>query len=140
MPHLDMHQFICRSDNYGVLVHDHRTGATAAIDAPDAAVIERELQKRGWQLTHIWVTHHHGDHVAGNLALKSLAFGGVFVGGGIAPKILWKLCDGSFVRGFVDKGRLSELMRSIRVGVVLNPHLPLIGAAWVAGTLAETLR
>ena len=77
---------------------------------------------------------------AGNLALKSLAFGGVFVGGGIAPKILWKLCDGSFVRGFVDKGRLSELMRSIRVGVVLNPHLPLIGAAWVAGTLAETLR
>ena len=70
MSHLDMHQFMCRSDNYGVLVHDHRTGATAAIDAPDAAVIERELQKRGWQLTHIWTTHHHEDHVAGNLALK----------------------------------------------------------------------
>jgi hydroxyacylglutathione hydrolase len=70
MAHLDMHQFICRSDNYGVLVHDHRTGATVSIDAPDAAAIERELQKRGWQLTHIWTTHHHEDHVAGNLALK----------------------------------------------------------------------
>lgn len=70
MSHLEMHQFICRSDNYGVLVHDHKTGATASIDAPDAAAIEAELKKRGWQLTHIFNTHHHGDHVEGNLALR----------------------------------------------------------------------
>jgi hydroxyacylglutathione hydrolase len=70
MAHLDMHQFMCRTDNYGVLVHDDRSGATASIDAPDAVVIERELQKRGWQLTHIFTTHHHQDHVEGNLALK----------------------------------------------------------------------
>lgn len=65
MSHLEMHQFICRSDNYGVLVHDHQSGTTISIDAPDAAVIEAELKKRGWQLTHIFVTHHHVDHIEG---------------------------------------------------------------------------
>jgi hydroxyacylglutathione hydrolase len=70
MAHLEMHQFICRSDNYGLLVHDHKTGATASIDAPDAVEIERQLKRRGWQLTHIFSTHHHHDHVAGNEALK----------------------------------------------------------------------
>jgi hydroxyacylglutathione hydrolase len=70
MSHLDMHVFICGQDNYGCLVHDNPSGATAAIDAPDAGEIERQLRQRGWQLTHIWITHHHGDHTAGNLALK----------------------------------------------------------------------
>ncbi len=79
MAHLEIHQFICRSDNFGVLVHDHKTGATASIDAPDAAEIERQLKKRGWQLTHILTTHHHGDHVEGNVALKE-QFGCVIIG------------------------------------------------------------
>ena len=70
MSHLEMHQFICRSDNYGLLVHDHKSGATASIDAPDAVEIEKQLKIRGWQLTHILTTHHHIDHVEGNLALK----------------------------------------------------------------------
>lgn len=70
MSHLEMHQFICRTDNYGLLVHDHKSGATASIDAPDAAAIVKELKKRGWQLTHIFTTHHHADHVEGNLELK----------------------------------------------------------------------
>lgn len=70
MSHLEMHQFICRSDNYGLLVHDHATGTTIAIDAPDAAAIETELKKRGWQLTHIFVTHHHQDHIEGIPALR----------------------------------------------------------------------
>ena len=70
MPDLIFHQFICRSDNYGLLLHDHKTGATAAIDAPDAAEIERQLEAKGWNLTHILTTHHHGDHVEGNLALQ----------------------------------------------------------------------
>ena len=79
MSHLEMHQFICRSDNYGLLVHDHKSGATVSIDAPDAVEIEKQLKKRGWQLTHIFTTHHHGDHVAGNEALKD-QFGCVIVG------------------------------------------------------------
>ena len=79
MSHLEMHQFICRSDNYGLLVHDHQSGATASVDAPDASVIESELKRRGWQLTHIFTTHHHTDHVEGNLALRE-QFGSIIVG------------------------------------------------------------
>ena len=79
MAHLEMHQFMCRTDNYGLLVHDHKTGATASIDAPDPVEIERQLKKRGWQLTHIFTTHHHGDHVEGNEALKE-QFGCIIVG------------------------------------------------------------
>jgi hydroxyacylglutathione hydrolase len=70
MSHLEIHEFICRDDNYGVLVHDHLTGTTMAIDAPDAPAVAGELRRRGWQLTHILTTHHHEDHVAGNLELK----------------------------------------------------------------------
>lgn len=66
---------------------------------------------------------------AGNLALKCVATGGVFVGGGIAPKILPALQGGSFLRGFTYKGRFSEFMNSIEVSVALNPETPLIGAA-----------
>ncbi len=71
--------FICRSDNYGVLVHDESSGETAAIDAPDARAIHQRLAERGWSLDFIFVTHHHGDHVAGNLALKE-AFGCTIIG------------------------------------------------------------
>ena len=79
MAHLDIHHFICREDNYGVLIHDHKTGATASIDAPDALAVERALKAKGWQLTHILTTHHHGDHVEGNLALKEM-FGCTIIG------------------------------------------------------------
>lgn len=71
MSQLEIHQFICRSDNYGVLVHDPLTDATVSIDAGDAAAIERELAAKGWRLTHILTTHHHGDHVEGNEALQA---------------------------------------------------------------------
>lgn len=71
MAELLVHQFFCRSDNFGVLIHDAASGATAAIDAPDADVIRRALQEKGWALTHILTTHHHADHTAGNTALKS---------------------------------------------------------------------
>jgi hydroxyacylglutathione hydrolase len=72
-------QFRCGADNYGVLVHDEASGVTASIDAPDAAAIRGELTRRGWRLDTILVTHHHDDHVAGNLALKA-AFACTIVG------------------------------------------------------------
>jgi len=62
--------FLCRSDNYGYLVHDVASRRTAAIDAPDAKAIKAVLEKRGWQLTDILVTHHHSDHVEGIPQLK----------------------------------------------------------------------
>jgi hydroxyacylglutathione hydrolase len=57
-------------DNYVYLVHDERTGMTAAIDPPEAPTVLRVLGERGWNLTHILNTHHHADHPGGNLALK----------------------------------------------------------------------
>src|SRR5207244_1323064 len=72
---------------------------------------------------------------AGNLALKALAVGGVFVGGGIAPKIRAKLEDGMFVSAFRDKGRLADLMATIPVHLVLEPRAALLGAAAIARSL-----
>jgi hydroxyacylglutathione hydrolase len=63
--------FLCRSDNFGVLLHDSETGATAAIDAPEAAPIEAALKATGWKLSDILVTHHHADHTDGILELKN---------------------------------------------------------------------
>ncbi|MBX2805506.1 MAG: hydroxyacylglutathione hydrolase [Hyphomicrobiales bacterium] len=71
MPDLIIRQFPCRSDNYGVLVHEPVNKLTAAIDTPDPAPIRAELAAQGWALTHIFTTHHHGDHTAGHIALKS---------------------------------------------------------------------
>src|SRR5438270_3087968 len=56
------HLFRCLSDNFGVLVHDPASGATAAIDAPEAGPVETALRTSGWKLTDILVTHHHADH------------------------------------------------------------------------------
>lgn len=69
MAALDIHVFLCRKDNIGVLVHAE-DGTTASIDAPDAASLTAALDEKGWSLTHILITHHHGDHTAGNLELK----------------------------------------------------------------------
>lgn len=65
---------------------------------------------------------------AGNLALKSLAVGGVFIGGGIAPKILPAMQDGNFIRAFKAKGRFDPLLDKVSVKLSLNPRTPLIGA------------
>jgi hydroxyacylglutathione hydrolase len=63
--------FLCLKDNFGVLVHDPGSGATAAIDAPEAAPIEAALAATGWRLTDILVTHHHHDHTGGIEELKA---------------------------------------------------------------------
>jgi hydroxyacylglutathione hydrolase len=62
--------FMCLKDNFGVLVHDPASGATAAIDAPEAGPVETALQATGWNLTDILVTHHHRDHTGGIEELK----------------------------------------------------------------------
>lgn len=69
---------------------------------------------------------------AGNLALRAMALSGVYVAGGIAPKIEPALADGTFLAGFLDKGRLTELVRTIPVWLVRDPDTALRGAAAVA--------
>ncbi len=71
MPALDVVQFISRSDNFSVLLHDKKSGKTAAIDAPDADPIIEALKARGWTLTDIFVTHKHFDHIEGIPALQA---------------------------------------------------------------------
>ncbi len=66
---------------------------------------------------------------AGNLALQVMATGGVFIGGGIAPKISWKLRDGTFMKAFTNKGRLSPIVTRIPVKVIMNDQAALLGAA-----------
>ncbi|WP_234189574.1 hydroxyacylglutathione hydrolase [Shinella sp. NM-101] len=79
MTALEIELFACRSDNFGVLLHDPVTGATASIDAPEEKPILAALERRGWRLSHIFTTHHHGDHVEANLALKD-RFGATIIG------------------------------------------------------------
>jgi glucokinase len=76
---------------------------------------------------------------AGNLALKVLAIGGMFIGGGIAPKILDKMRDGTFMRAFADKGRLSELLVHTPVHIILESRAALMGAAAYAEARAAEI-
>ena len=71
MADLEVHLFPCRSDNYGVLIHDEARDKTLSIDAPEAGAVRAALQDRGWSLDYILTTHHHHDHVEGNGVLKA---------------------------------------------------------------------
>jgi glucokinase len=72
---------------------------------------------------------------AANLALKVLALGGVYLAGGIAPKILPLLRQGAFIKGFLSKGRLNEILKQVEVRVALNPAAALLGAAHCAAAM-----
>jgi glucokinase len=74
---------------------------------------------------------------AGNLALKVMATGGVYLGGGIAPKIISKLKEPSFMNAFTAKGRLKPLLQDMPVRVILNPKTALLGAAHHAALNAK---
>jgi len=76
---VDVRLIPCLSDNYAVILRDSATNAVAVIDAPDAGPIEKALNIENWKLTHILVTHHHGDHVQGIPALKK-KYGATVIG------------------------------------------------------------
>src|SRR5690348_1994772 len=66
----EIRTFTCLSDNFGYLIHDPETKATASIDAPEAGPVIAALEREGWTLTDILITHHHHDHVGGVAELK----------------------------------------------------------------------
>ena len=76
---------------------------------------------------------------AGNLALKILSVGGLYIGGGIAPRILEKLKDGTFMKAFADKGRLSQLLINMPVRVILESRAAVLGAAGYAEARAAEI-
>jgi hydroxyacylglutathione hydrolase len=104
-------QFLCLKDNFGVLLHDPGSGATAAIDAPEAAPIEAALKDTGWKLTDILVTHHHGDHTGGIAELKARHRCRVVApegeAGGI-PEVDETVREGDTVRVGAVEGRVIE--------------------------------
>ena len=71
MSSFQYHQFLYGADNYGVLMHDPKTGQTAAIDAGDLDSYLQAITETGWSLSHILVTHHHPDHTDGLISLPS---------------------------------------------------------------------
>jgi glucokinase len=75
----------------------------------------------------LWTSIYGAE--AGNLALKALARGGVYVAGGIAPKILPKMQDGTFMQAFREKEKFAEMLSRVRVQIVLNEEAPMLGAA-----------
>ena len=68
---MDCHLYPCRSDNYGVLVRDTVSGAVALIDVPEEMAARQAIEQTGWTPTHIFLTHHHGDHVDGVGGIRS---------------------------------------------------------------------
>ncbi len=111
----DVRAAIDRGEDLGAVVGAH---ALAGDDALSEATIDLFVDAYGAE--------------AGNVALKVVARGGVYLAGGIAPKILAKLTDGKFRGAFIDKGRFRGLMETIPVWVVTHPEVGLLGAAAAA--------
>ena len=79
LPAWEILQLPVLSDNYIYLLHDAASGATAVVDPAEAAPVIAAAEQRGWRISHILNTHHHGDHVGGNLAIKR-AHGAIILG------------------------------------------------------------
>jgi glucokinase len=112
--------------------------ARMAESDPSAVISETALARRDPRCVEaldLFVSIYGAE--AGNLALKGCAVGGVFIGGGIGPKIRAKLLDGTFMTAFRDKGRLSPLLATIPVNLALEPRAALLGAAEVGRSLAR---
>ncbi|MEM8811911.1 MAG: hydroxyacylglutathione hydrolase [Pseudomonadota bacterium] len=136
MADLQVHQFPCLSDNYGVLIHDAEAGVTASIDAPEENTVLAALEETGWSLTHILVTHYHADHTQGIAGLKR-RFGARVIGpAGESDKIdsLDETVDDGDVLSF---GRFQIAVMSTpghTLGQV-NYHIPEASLAFTGDTL-----
>ncbi|MEM1285437.1 MAG: hydroxyacylglutathione hydrolase [Pseudomonadota bacterium] len=91
------HLYPCRSDNYGVLVRDEATGQTALIDVPEEMATRSAIEETGWTPTHIFITHHHGDHIDGVGGIRSTF-------------------DVEVIGNAADAGRLPRLTREVHPG------------------------
>ncbi len=116
-----IHDFLCDKDGASTDHADASAITQAALDGSD------ELSARALDM----MVSIYGAE-AGNLALKLLATGGIYIGGGIAPRILARLQDGAFLEALDAKGRFAELLARIPVHVILNDRTALLGAARLA--------
>lgn len=122
--------------NLHEVTHDASCPALPRRDHPDApAIISTAALERSClscvEALELFVDAYGAE--AGNLALRTVATAGVFVGGGIARKIMPALTDGRFLRAFTDKAPFEDMLRKMPVKVILNGQVALLGAAVYAG-------
>lgn len=133
---LEIEQFMCRSDNFGILAHDPVTGETALIDAPEEQPILEAIERTGWKPTMILTTHHHMDHVEANLALKQ-RFGLKIIGPGKEadkiPGIDQRVKEGDVVNIGEQEGRVIETPG--HTAGHISYHFADAGVAFTADTL-----
>lgn len=133
---LEIHQFPCLQDNFGVLIHDTERGVTASIDAPEAGAVRKALQDRGWSLSYILTTHHHADHTDGNLALKAET-GCVIIGpkaeASKIPGIDTEVADGNAFR--LGSFQVEVLDTPGHTNGHISFYVPQAGAAFVGDTM-----
>jgi glucokinase len=131
---VNVYQFLREKDSSaepeGFAAHLSRTDAAAVISR---AAMDGSNPVAA-QALDLWVSVYGAE--AGNLALKTMALGGVFLGGGISPKILPRLTGSAFMNAFLNKGRLRPLLEGITVQVITNDKAGLLGAARCAATVA----
>ena len=131
-----VHDFICRRDNYCVLLHNPARQVTLAVDAPEAGAILRELEARNWPLTHLLITHHHYDHTDGNLELQEKT----------GCEIIGARADAARIAGvnrLVSEGE-ALVIGGLQIHVLATPghttghvsyHIPALGLAFTGDTL-----
>ena len=124
----NIYQFLLKQGGYG----EEPAWLTQQLNQADPSAVIAEMGLTGSnelcvQSLDMLVSIYGAE--AGNLALKFMALGGVYLGGGIAPKIIAKLQEGTFMQAFTDKGRFSQLLNTIPVYVILDPKVGLWGAA-----------
>ena len=124
-----IHDFLCQRAGHTPEL-DVEDGGTPALISQRALRDQDPMAERALDL----FLHLYGAQ-AGNLALTTMATGGLFIAGGIAPRILPRLSAGGFLEAFHRKGRMTELMERFPVHVVLTEQPGLLGASLVAGSL-----
>ena len=118
---LNIHQFTYGGDNYGVLLQEPDSGATALVDAGDATAALAALAETGWSLSQIWLTHHHGDHTAGTTEIVAATGAGVHGPASIAS-VTTRVADG----GEIDFGgvKVTAIATPGHTMDMLNFHIP----------------
>ncbi len=129
-----IHQFGYGSDNYGVLLHDTDSGATACIDAGDADATRNALAQTGWSLTHLLITHHHADHTAGLAAIKQLTGCRVIGPGGSSIKGIDEAVAGGDTFRFAGR-EVRVIHTPGHTMDMLNFHLPAERLVFTGDTL-----
>ncbi|MEJ2651145.1 MAG: glucokinase [Gammaproteobacteria bacterium] len=125
------------SNIYRFLQHRHSGSSDgehpSPLESPDPAAAITEQAQRGDALAQKTVSLFLSIYgaVVGDLALVSLAYGGIYVAGGIAPKLLSEMRDGTFMQAFLRKGRMSPLVEQMPINIILNQAVGLLGATLV---------